>query len=207
MSHLDLGLSVALGIGLAAATGFRLFLPLLVLSVAAWTGHVNLSDSFAWLATPAAVLMLGTAAIVEIAAFYIPGVDNLLDTVATPGAVIAGTIASAAVMTDMPPMLKWTAAVIAGGGVAGVTQGLTAMLRAKSTVFTGGLGNSVVATAELGGASLISILALTAPARRAGAGRAVLLAGVPADQKSGAGNARRKRRRPDLSPAVGFVGD
>ncbi|MCP4617837.1 MAG: DUF4126 domain-containing protein [Bradyrhizobium sp.] len=163
MSNLDFGLSVALGIGLAAATGFRLFLPLLVLSVAAWTGHANLSDNFAWLATPAAVIMLGTAAVVEVAAFYIPGVDNLLDTLATPGAVVAGTIASAAVMTDMPPMVKWTTAVIAGGGVAGATQGLTALLRAKSTVFTGGLGNSVVATAELGGASLISILALAAP--------------------------------------------
>ena len=163
MSNADLGLSIALGIGLAAATGFRLFLPLLILSLAGWTGHVNLNESFAWLGTPAAVIMLGTAAIVEIAAFYIPGIDNLLDTVATPGAVVAGTIASAAVMTDVPPMVKWTAAVIAGGGVAGVTQGLTAMLRAKSTVFTGGLGNSAVATAELGGASLISVLALAAP--------------------------------------------
>ena len=163
MSNLDLAMSVALGIGLAAATGFRLFLPLLVLSVTAYTGHVNLNESFAWLATPAAVIMLGTAAIVEIAAFYIPGVDNLLDTVATPGAVVAGTIASAAVMTDLPPMLKWTAAIIAGGGVAGITQGLTAILRAKSTVFTGGLGNSTVATAVLGSATLISILALAAP--------------------------------------------
>ena len=163
MANLDLALSVALGVGLAAATGFRLFLPLLVLSIAAYTGHASLNESFAWLATPAALLMLGTAAIVEIAAFYIPGVDNLLDTVATPGAVVAGTIVSAAVMTDLPPMLKWTAAIIAGGGVAGITQSLTAMLRAKSTVFTGGLGNSVVATAELGGASLISILALAAP--------------------------------------------
>lgn len=163
MVNLDLALSVALGVGLAAATGFRLFLPLLVLSIAAYTGHASLNESFAWLATPAALLMLGTAAIVEIAAFYIPGVDNLLDTVATPGAVVAGTIVSAAVMTDLPPMLKWTAAIIAGGGVAGITQSLTAMLRAKSTVFTGGLGNSVVATAEFGGASLISILALAAP--------------------------------------------
>ena len=163
MSNFDLALSVALGIGLAAATGFRLFLPLLVLSVAAYTGHASLNESFAWLATPAAVIMLGTAAVVEIAAFYIPGVDNLLDTVATPGAVVAGTIVSAAVMTDLPPMVKWTAAIIAGGGVAGITQGLTAMLRAKSTVFTGGLGNSTVATAELGSASLISILALAAP--------------------------------------------
>jgi hypothetical protein len=163
MSHFDLALSVALGIGLAAATGFRLFLPLLVLSGAAFTGHANLNEDFAWLGTPAALIMLGTAAIVEIAAFYIPGVDNLLDTVATPGAVVAGTIASAAVMTDLPPMMKWTAAIIAGGGIAGITQGLTAMLRAKSTVFTGGLANSAVATAELGSASLISILALAAP--------------------------------------------
>ncbi len=80
-----------------------------------------------------------------------------------PGAVLAGTIASAATITDLPPMLKWTTAVMAGGGVAGITQGLTAMLRAKSTVFTGGLGNPVIATAELGGASLISLLALAAP--------------------------------------------
>ena len=163
MSKLHLALSVVHGIGLAAATGFRLFLPLLILSGAAYTGHVSLNESFAWLGTPAAIIMLATAAIAEIAAFYIPGIDNLLDALAMPGAVLAGTIASAAAMTDLPPMIKWTTAVIAGGGVAGITQGLTAMLRAKSTVLTGGLGNSVIATAELGGASLISLLALTAP--------------------------------------------
>jgi hypothetical protein len=163
MSNFDLVMSVALGIGLAAATGFRLFLPLLVLSGAAYTGHVSLSENFAWLGTLPALILLGVAAVVEILAYYIPGVDNLLDTLATPGAVVAGTIASAAVMTDLPPMVKWTTAVIAGGGVAGITQGLTTMLRAKSTVFTGGLGNPVIATAELGGASLISMLALAAP--------------------------------------------
>src|SRR4249919_1481811 len=81
--------------------------------------------------------------------FYIPGVDNILDALATPAAFVAGTVVSAAVMTDVPPMVKWTAAVIAGGGIAGLTQGVTAMLRAKSTVFTGGLGNLVIATAEL----------------------------------------------------------
>ena len=163
MSNVDLAMSVVLGIGLAAATRFRLFLPLLILSGAAYTGHVSLDESFAWLGTPAAIIMFGTAAIAEAAAFYIPGVDNLLDTLATPGAVVAGTVMSAAVMTDLPPIVKWTAAVIAGGGVAGITQGFTAMLRAKSTVLTGGLGNSAIATAELGGASLISLLALAAP--------------------------------------------
>jgi hypothetical protein len=163
MSTFDLTMSIVLGVGLAAATGFRVFLPMLILSGAAYTGHLSLDESFAWLGTPAALTMLGVAAIVEIVAYYVPGVDNLLDTLATPGAFIAGTVVSAAVMTDLPPMVKWTAAVIAGGGVAGLMQGITVMLRTKSTVLTGGLGNPVIATAELGSAALVSLLALAAP--------------------------------------------
>ena len=100
MSEFDLGLSVALGIGLAAATGLRLFLPMLVMSVAAYAGHLPLSENFAWLGTAPALLLLGVAAIAEILAYYIPGVDNLLDTLATPAAFVAGTIVSAAVITD-----------------------------------------------------------------------------------------------------------
>jgi uncharacterized protein DUF4126 len=163
MSSFDLVLSFVLGVGLAAATGFRVFLPMLVASVAAYTGHLPLDDGFAWLGTPTALTMLSVAALVEILAYYVPGVDNLLDTLATPAAFVAGTVVSAAVMTDLPPLVKWTAAVIAGGGIAGVTQGVTAMLRAKSSVLTGGLGNPVIATAELGGALLVSILAVAAP--------------------------------------------
>jgi hypothetical protein len=159
----DLALSVVLGIALAAATGFRVFLPMLIVSGAAYTGHLQLDNSFAWLGTPAALTMLSVAALAEVLAYYVPVVDNLLDTLATPAALIAGTIVSAAVMTDVPPMVKWTAAVIAGGGIAGLTQGLTAILRAHSTVLTGGLGNPVIATAELGGVLLISFLALAAP--------------------------------------------
>jgi Domain of unknown function (DUF4126) len=159
----DLPLSVVLGIGLAAATGFRVFLPLLIMSGAAYTGHLSLDDSFAWLGTPSALTMLSVAALAEILAYYVPGVDNLLDSLATPAAFVAGTVVSAAVMTDLPPMLKWTAAVIAGGGIAGLTQGVTAMLRGASTVLTGGLGNLVIATAELGGALLVSLLSLAAP--------------------------------------------
>jgi hypothetical protein len=163
MANLDLFLSIVFGVGLAAATGFRVFLPMLIVSAAAYTGHLALGDSFAWLGTPAALTMLGAAALAEILAYYVPGIDNLLDTLATPAAFVAGTVLSAAVMTDLPPMVKWTAAIIAGGGVAGLTQGVTAMLRAQSTVLTGGLGNLVIATAELGGALLVSLLALAAP--------------------------------------------
>src|SRR5215813_1135507 len=159
----DLALSIVLGIALAAATGFRVFLPMLIVSGAANTGHLQLDSSFAWLGTPSALTMLGVAAFAEVLAYYVPVVDNLLDTLATPASLIAGTVVSAAVMTDVPPMVKWTAAVIAGGGVAGLTQAGTAMLRAKSTIFTGGVGNAVISTAELGGALLVSLLALAAP--------------------------------------------
>ena len=163
MTGSDLALSIALGVVLAAATGFRVFLPMLIMSGAAYTGHLSLDNSFAWLATPFALTMLGVAALVEVLAYYIPGVDNLLDAVATPAAFVAGTIVSAAVMTDLPPMAKWMAAVIAGGGTASLTQGVTTILRTKSTIVTGGLGNPVIATGELGGSVLLSLLALAAP--------------------------------------------
>jgi len=156
-------LSIALGIGLAAAVGFRVFLPMLVMSVAAYSGHLTLSSGFAWLATPPALVMLSVAALLEILAYYIPGVDNLLDTIATPAALIAGTVVSAAVMTDLPPIVKWTTALIAGGGAAGLTQGLTSLLRAKSTLTTAGLGNHLVATGEIGAALALSLLSLAAP--------------------------------------------
>jgi hypothetical protein len=163
MQTLDLLTSIALGIGLAAAVGLRVFLPLLVLAIAGYTGVVPLSESFQWLATLPAVAMLAVAAVVEIAAYYVPGVDNLLDTLATPTALVAGTVAAAAVITELPPIVKWTTAVIAGGGAAGLTQGVTSLLRLKSTATTGGVGNPVVATGELGGAATLSLLAIFAP--------------------------------------------
>jgi len=163
MSNPDLPLSIALGVGLAAATGFRIFLPMLIVSVAAHTGHLSLDERFAWLATSSALIALSVATLLEILAYYVPVVDNLLDTLATPASLVAGTVVSAAVMTDVPPMVKWTAAVIAGGGVAGLTQAGTATLRAKSTILTGGIGNAVFSTVELCGALLISFLALAAP--------------------------------------------
>ena len=159
----DLALSIVLGVALAAATGFRVFLPMLIVSGAAYTGHLQLDNGFAWLGTQSALIMLSAAAVAEVLAYYIPVIDNLLDTLATPAAFVAGTIVSAAVMIDAPPMVKWTAAVIAGGGVAGLTQAMTGVLRAHSTVLTGGFGNFVIATAELVGAALISFLALAAP--------------------------------------------
>ena len=156
-------LSVALGVGLAAAVGLRVFLPLLVVAIAAWAGKIPLSESFQWLGTWPAVLTLAVATVAEIAAYYLPGVDHLLDVVATPVALVAGSVAAAAVMTDLPPLVKWTTAIIAGGGAAGLTQGLSSLLRLKSAATSGGLGNPIVATGELGGSLLLSLLAIFMP--------------------------------------------
>ena len=154
---------VALGIGLAAATGFRIFAPLLIAGLAAHFGYLPLGQGFEWLASTPALLALGTAAVVETLAYYIPGVDHALDVLAGPVTLAAGVVASAAVMIDIPPAVMWPVAVIAGGGAAGFTKGSTALLRAKSGALTGGLANPVVSTVETIGATGLAILAIMVP--------------------------------------------
>ena len=129
----------------------------------AYAGHLQLSEHFTWLGSLPALTMLAVAALMEVLAYYVPAVDHLLDAITTPAALIAGTLVAAATMTNLPPLVKWATAVIAGGGATGITQTVTALLRAKSTVFTAGLGNPVLATLELVGALLLSALALIAP--------------------------------------------
>lgn len=156
-------LSICLGIGLSAACGFRVFVPLLVINVASLTGHLTLAHGFAWLGSYPALVAFSVATVLEIAGYYIPWLDHLLDTMATPAAVVAGTIVTASVVTDMSPFLRWTLAVMAGGGAAGVIQGGTVLTRGASTATTGGLANPVVSTIELAGAVGTSILAIAAP--------------------------------------------
>jgi hypothetical protein len=156
-------LSVAAGLGLAAACGFRVFVPLLALGWAAHEGHVALAPGFEWLASEEALVALGTATALEIGAYFVPWLDQLLDTLATPSAVAAGVLATAALLTDLPPALRWAVALIGGGGAAGVVQTLTALTRLHSTAFTGGLANPVVALLELGGAVVAAFLALAVP--------------------------------------------
>jgi len=156
-------IGIALGIGLAAATGFRIFIPLLIAGLAARMGALPLGEGFQWLASTPALLMLGTAAVAETLAYYIPGVDHALDVVASPATLLAGVVASASVMTDIPPEVMWPVAVIAGGGAAGLAKGSTALLRAKSGVLTGGLANPVVSTVETVGATGLSVFAIVVP--------------------------------------------
>lgn len=156
-------LAFFIGIGLSATCGFRVFVPLLGLSIAHHLGHVPLSHGFEWLGSWPATIAFGVATIIEVCAYYIPWVDHLLDTIATPAAVVAGTIITVSMIGELSPFLRWPLGVIAGGGVAGVIQGASVFARGTSTATTGGLGNPLVSTGELIASIVGTIVSIVLP--------------------------------------------
>lgn len=156
-------IAILLGIGLAASCGFRVFTPLLVVSIAARSGYLHLAGGFDWMGTWPALIAFAVATVVEIGAYYIPWLDNALDVAASPVSVVAGTVLFAAMVADFDPLLQWSLAVIAGGGAAGVVQGGTVAARAASTVVTGGTGNSLVNTIETAAGFVFSVLSIIMP--------------------------------------------
>ncbi|MBN1880495.1 DUF4126 domain-containing protein [bacterium] len=156
-------IAIFIGIGLSATCGFRIFVPLLGLSVANHFGYLTLSPGFSWVGTYPAMIALTIATVLEIAAYYIPWVDNLLDTIATPGAVIAGTLITASLAAETSPLLRWSLALIAGGGAAGVIQSAGVFLRGTSTAATGGVGNPLISTGEMLAAILGTLISIVLP--------------------------------------------
>ncbi|BCA79758.1 DUF4126 domain-containing protein [Desulfuromonas sp. AOP6] len=161
--QVELITAVLIGIGLSAASGFRVFVPLLGVSIAAHFGQLSLSPNFSWLGSEPALVALAFATILEIAAYTVPFIDNLVDSLTTPGAVIAGTLLMASLLGDVSPFLQWALAIIAGGGTAGLVQISSVIVRGGSSLVTGGLGNLIVGGLELIGSILLTILALLAP--------------------------------------------
>ncbi|OVE58112.1 DUF4126 domain-containing protein [Chryseobacterium mucoviscidosis] len=156
-------LSAFIGIGLAAASGFRVFLPMFAVSLASYMHWIPMNENFEWLSGLPTLITTGIATIVEILAYYIPFIDHLLDTISVPMATIAGSVLFASQFADLGTFPQWALALIAGGGTAAtISSGFTG-LRAASTATTGGLGNSVVGTAETAGAGIMAFLAMVAP--------------------------------------------
>lgn len=156
-------ISVCLGIGLSASAGFRVFIPLLLLAVASYMGWIPLNADWSWAGSLTAVIILAVAAVVEVGAYYIPVVDNFLDTIMIPLATIAGTAAMVAVVGDLDPVFTWALAIIAGGGTAATVATTTGAARVASTATTGGVGNPVVSTAEAGFSGVLAVLSLVWP--------------------------------------------
>ena len=163
MDTMEILLSICIGIGLSAACGFRIFIPPLILSIASLSGHIQISHGFEWIGTYPALIAFALATVLEITAYYVPWLDNLLDSIAAPAAIIAGIVMSASVIGGISPFLKWTLAVMAGGGAAGIIQAFTTITRATSSATTGGLANFLVSTVEAIGSIFFSIISILWP--------------------------------------------
>ncbi|MGK7944211.1 MAG: DUF4126 domain-containing protein [Microcystaceae cyanobacterium] len=160
---LDTLISLLLGISLSAACGFRVFIPFLIISIAAVENWIALPGDLSWLDTNQAIILLAAASLVEVVAYYVPWLDNALDAIALPLATAAGAWVTQNSLPEMNSLAQWTIAIMAGGGTAGITKSLNSLLRLGSTGTTGGLANSIFATIELVSASSLAILSLILP--------------------------------------------
>jgi hypothetical protein len=155
--------ATAIGLGLSASCGFRVFVPMLVASIAAKTGLFPVNEGFQWLSSWPAIICFGTATVTEILAYYVPFIDNLLDTITTPLAIGGGTLLMTSVLPIDNDFLKWAAGFLFGGGAAATVQSGSVLTRLASTKLTAGTGNTVVATGEHAAAFGTSVLSLLIP--------------------------------------------
>lgn len=162
-SDLTLLSAIMAGICLSAASGLRVFLPILALGLAARFGWLEVSEQFAWLASDPVLLVVGIAALLEAGAYYVPVVDNLLDLLATPAAIGGGTVIVSSLLPEMNEAMQWGTALVLGGGSAGIVQGSTVLARGLSTTSSGGLANPVLSTGETAGSLFMIIMALVLP--------------------------------------------
>lgn len=156
-------LALLMGLGLAAACGLRVFVPVLVLGVAARLGWVSLLPSFDWLSSDDALLMLAVATLLELTGYLMPGLDHALDVIASPAALVAGTVVTASMLTETDPWVRWCLAAIAGGGIAGLVQASTVTTRAGSTLLTGGVANPMLGLLESITAAVVAVVAMALP--------------------------------------------
>ncbi len=161
----DIGAVSALlaGISLSAASGLRVFIPVLALGLAGRYELLPIGEQFMWMTSGPVLAIFGIAALFEIGSYYVPLIDNLLDVLATPAALAGGTVIVAALLPEMNAAIQWGTAMTLGGGSAGIVQGSTVLARGLSTASTGGIGNPVVATSETGGSLVAVVLAVLLP--------------------------------------------
>ena len=169
MQEVTIIMATLMGISLAAASGFRVFLPPFLLSLAArfnvvWFLDIDLiGTQFEFFTSTLSIVVLGIATVAEFAAFYAPWVDSALDTIATPASIVAGVAMTAIVLEGNEPIIQWTIAIVAGGGVAATIQSATVAIRGLSSTFTFGLGNSAVATGENVASVALTLIAILIP--------------------------------------------
>ena len=140
--------SIFLAFGLSAACGFRIFIPPLTYGLLYKADLVQLGEGWDWVGNDWVIAVLALAALIEIIGNLVPWIDNLLDVLATPTAIFAGTTLSAVSLSEIDPGLKWMLSVMSGVLVTGGFQLSTVTLRGFSSIFTGGLLNPIISFIE-----------------------------------------------------------
>lgn len=189
---MEILISLSLGITLSAASGLRVFIPPLIMCMAALFGDLPLASNLQWIGTYPTLIVLSTAVVVEVLAYYIPGVNNLLDLIEIPTAIAVGSVLTAATLGDLNPVLQWTLAILAGGSAAGIVETTTSVTRVAATTMTGGLGNPILSTTEAVLSVVLTLLGLALPLLAAGV---VLVVIIWLIRKTKAILVERRRRR------------
>ena len=166
MDEAGIVIAAFMGISLAAASGFRVFLPPFLMSLAVKVSLIDIDlvgSQFEFFTSTPAIIILGIATVAEFAAYYTPWIDNILDTIATPAAVLAGIGVTAISLEGSEPIVQWAIAVSAGGGMSATIQTATVATRGISSTFTLGVANPVVATSENIASVALTIIAILFP--------------------------------------------
>lgn len=160
---MELLLSLFVGIGLSATSGFRLFIPFLIMSIASLAGQLELSSGFEWIGSYPALIAFAVAALIEILAYLFPIIDNLVSMISAPVAVVAGTLITASVIVDLDPLFTWSLATIAGGGASLTSKTTSTLMHTGSTTLSGGTANPVVSTLETIYSTVMAVLSVLVP--------------------------------------------
>lgn len=161
-SPLSIVFAVSAGVALAAATGFRAFLPVFALGLAARLGWTAIRPAESWIAGDLALIALGTATVLEFLADKIPVVDHALDTMATFIRPAAAWVVSFGVLTPLGQEWASGLATLLAGGAFGI-HALKAKTRVGSTVTTFGVGNPVLSVFEDIIAFVLTLVGILAP--------------------------------------------
>lgn len=178
---MELLAAVCIGLGLSAAGGLRVFVPLLIAGVAQRLDLVHLAPALAWTSSWTALAVLGALSIAEGVGYCVPIVDHALDAVSAPAGWLAGALLSIGLVA---PELHSTlasgdhvsgligqtlyatglgAAAASGAAAAGIAQVTSAGGRVISTATTGGIANPFYAAVESILAMVASVLAILTP--------------------------------------------
>lgn len=178
---MELLAAICVGLGLSAAGGLRIFVPLLIAGLSQRLNLVELAPALSWTSSWTALCVLGLLSVAEGVGYCVPAVDHALDALSAPAGWLAGALLSVGLvapelhsslasgdhLTGLINQALYAtglgAAAASGVAAAGITQATSAGGRIVSTTATGGIANPFYAAIESILATVASILAVLTP--------------------------------------------